>query len=162
VTERDEELAKLSAVPLFEDLSKRELSRLYRESTIVNHEEGHTIVTEGRGAHGFHLIRSGTAPVVRNGRVLTHLGPGQFFGELALFDTGPRTATIVSETPLQVLVVSRSDFRRVGAGKSDVGLEAPRTCGRSIEGGAECARCRAWVSRPGKTVMDTRERRRLL
>ncbi len=112
MTDKNEELGKLGAVPLFEDLSKRELSRLYRESTIVNHEEGHTIVAEGRGALGFHLIRSGTARVVRNGRVLARLGPGQFFGELALFDTGPRTATIVSETPLQALVVSRPDFRR--------------------------------------------------
>ena len=111
-----EELAKLGAVPLFEDLTKRELSRLYRESKIVNHGEGHTIVVEGRGGHGFHLIRSGTARVLRNGRLLARLGPGKFFGELSLFDSGPRTATIVSETPLEVLVVSRADFRRLVQG----------------------------------------------
>ena len=111
--ERKEELAKLAAVPLLQGLSKKQLSRLYREATIVNHGAEHTVVTQGHAGHGFHFIRSGVARVVRNGQKIDEMGPGEFFGEFALIDSGPRTATVITNTPLEALVISRSDFKRL-------------------------------------------------
>lgn len=111
--ERKEELARLAAVPLLQGLSKKQLSRLYQEATIVKHGAEHTIVTEGHTGHGFHFIRSGVARVIRNGRTIDEMGPGEFFGELALIDSGPRTATVITNTPLEALVISRPDFKRL-------------------------------------------------
>jgi CRP-like cAMP-binding protein len=113
MVDKKQELARLAAVPILEGLSKRQLGGLYRDASIVNHPEGHTVVAEGRGALAFHLIRSGAARVIRGGRTVARLGPGDFFGELALIDSGPRTATIVTETPLEALVISSADFKRL-------------------------------------------------
>lgn len=112
-TDRKDELAELAAVPLLQGLSKKQLSRLYREATIVKHGPEHVVVTEGHAGHGFHFIRSGVARVVRNGRTIDELGPGEFFGEFALIDSGPRTATVITNTPVEALVISRPAFKRL-------------------------------------------------
>lgn len=102
---------RLASVPLFEDLSTRELDLFSTVTKRVEHPEGAEIMTEGAEGVGFHLILAGTVSVRRGGRKIATLGKGQFFGELALFDEGTRSATIVAESPVSTLVVTSWDFK---------------------------------------------------
>ena len=108
---KKERLERLGSVRLFEELSKAELRYLDDIGKIVNHSEGHIIIGEGDRAAGFHLILDGEARVVRRGRTVARLGRGEFFGEMALIDEGPRTATVLAATPLTILAISGWDFR---------------------------------------------------
>lgn len=108
---KKERLERLGSVRLFEELSKADLKYLDDISVIVHHDEGHTIIGEGDRAAGFQLILEGEARVVRGGRTVVRLGPGEFFGEMALIDEGPRTADVIAATPMTTLGISGWDFR---------------------------------------------------
>ncbi len=108
---KQEKLELLGAVPLFGDLSKKNLERLLETAKESHHREGESVVTEGRGGVGVHLITDGKAKVVRSGRTVAHLGPGEFFGEMALVDDAPRSASVLAETDLETLVISKWEFR---------------------------------------------------
>lgn len=110
MTTKQEGVAQLGAVPMFADLSKRDLGRLWDRMKLVQHAPDHQIVAEGRGGHGFHLIVSGSVRVERTGKKVT-LGPGQFFGEMSLIDEGPRTATVTAAEPTTIATMSSGEFR---------------------------------------------------
>ena len=98
----------LKAARLFEGLSKKEVGEVARRSKEIEHSAGEEIIREGAKGVGFHLILAGRARVTRNGRKLRELGPGDTFGDISLIDGGPRTASVVAETP----VVAVRLFRR--------------------------------------------------
>lgn len=108
---KKERLERLGSVRLFEGLSKADLEYILSISRIVEHAEGHTIISEGGPGVGFDLILEGEARVVRRGRTVARLGPGDYFGEMALIDEGPRTATIIAATPIITLGIVAWDFR---------------------------------------------------
>ncbi len=108
---KKEKLEKLAAVPLFSDLSKRTLNRILDNSKETTHVAGQTVVTQGHEGAGFHMILSGRAKVVRGGRKAAMLGPGEYFGEMALLDGGRRTATVVAETDLVTLYIAQWGFK---------------------------------------------------
>jgi CRP-like cAMP-binding protein len=108
---KQEKLELLGAVPLFSDLSKKDLERVMTTSKEAVHGQGESVVTEGRGGVGFHLITDGKAKVIRGGRTVATLGPGEFFGEMALVDDAPRSASVVADTDLMTLVISKWEFR---------------------------------------------------
>ena len=108
---KKQQLELLGSVPLFEGLSKADLKHLVDISKVVFHDEGHTIIHEGDHGAGFQLILDGEARVVRGGRTAARLGPGEFFGEMALIDEGPRTATVIAATPLTTLGIASWNFR---------------------------------------------------
>lgn len=108
---KKEKVEKLSSVPLFSELSQKDLGRLCDMSKETVHRAGQSVVTEGRGGVGFHLILSGEAKVVRGGRTVANLGPGDFFGEMTLIDGAPRSATVFAETDLTTAVLSQWEFR---------------------------------------------------
>ena len=99
-TDRKTLISMLGAVPLFERLSKKDLDLIAKSSSEVDHRAGQHVVEEGRTGVGFHLILSGTATVKRGGRRLRSLGPGESFGDIALIDGGPRSATVTATTDL--------------------------------------------------------------
>jgi CRP-like cAMP-binding protein len=105
--------AALTAVPLFDGFSKRHLRRLARESDAVEFAPGRPIVAEGQAGEAMFVVLTGTARVVRGGRKVGALIPGDFFGELSALDGGPRTASIVPETPVEVLRVFGHTLRRM-------------------------------------------------
>ncbi len=109
---RDAFLDHLSEVPLFSALSKRDLQLVARAAEDVKVEAGKVLVTEGSAGAEFFVIVDGKARVTRRGRKVAGLGPGQFFGELALLDRAPRNATVVAETPMELLVLGRERARR--------------------------------------------------
>ena len=102
----------LAQVPLFAGVPPRFIKRLAGEMDEQRFMEGATIVRKGEPGDTFYVLVEGEARVTdENGKRLARLIPGDFFGEISLMDGGPRTATVVSETPLTALALSRKDFR---------------------------------------------------
>lgn len=102
---------RLASVPLFEGLSKRELRQVVSATSEVTFPEGRSIVEEGADAGaGFHLILDGEVRVIMAGRTRARLGPGEFFGEISLLDGGPRTATVLAQTPVRTLSIPAWNF----------------------------------------------------
>jgi CRP/FNR family cyclic AMP-dependent transcriptional regulator len=104
----------LAHVPLFSHLSRRQLKRLSDSTTEERYMEGAKIVRAGELGDSFYVIVEGEASVedVR-GKTVNHLVPGDFFGEISLLDGGARTATVVSQTPMRMLVLKRNAFRKI-------------------------------------------------
>ncbi len=107
----NETAAQLAQVPMFSGCSKRELAVIARAAKEVSHREGTVIAREGERGIGFFLILEGTAKVTIGGKTKATLGPGEFFGEVALLDGGPRTATVVATSPLHLLGITGWVFR---------------------------------------------------
>lgn len=103
----------LSEVPLFSDLSKKELDQLSRAVKTVHHREGSVLAREGESGLGFFLIVDGTVGVKVGARSRTKMGPGDFFGEISLIDGGPRSATLVAETPVTTIGLTQWVFKRM-------------------------------------------------
>jgi CRP/FNR family transcriptional regulator, cyclic AMP receptor protein len=101
---------RLAAVPMFAALTKRELQQVASAADEIDVGPGTVLTQEGRTGHEFFLILSGKAIVRRNNRKVATLGPGQFFGELALLDRGPRTATVEADTDMTLLVLGQREF----------------------------------------------------
>jgi CRP/FNR family transcriptional regulator, cyclic AMP receptor protein len=102
---------QLQSVPLFSGCSARELASLGRFLREVNYPAGREIVREGQSGSGLHVILEGETKVVVGDRTRRRLGPGAFFGEISLLDRGPRTATVVAETPVRTVSLSAWNFR---------------------------------------------------
>jgi CRP/FNR family cyclic AMP-dependent transcriptional regulator len=105
--------AGLAAVPLFLACSKRDLQIVARHTEMVEVPAGTEVVTEGSKGDAFYFILAGEAVVRRRGRKVATLGPGRFFGELALLDPGPRDATVVAVSPLMLGVLGARVFRAI-------------------------------------------------
>ena len=101
---------QLANVPLFSSLSKKDLQRVAKASTEVTFPAGKTLVDQGRTGHEFFLILDGSAVVRRNNRKIADLGPGQYFGELAILDRGPRSASVIASTDMRALVLGQREF----------------------------------------------------
>ena len=108
---RDADL--LARVPLFAGLSKRHLRNVAGIAKHLALGEGSEVAKEGDPGNDFYVIAAGQARVVRGGRTIAKLMPGDFFGEIALLDGGPRTASVVAETPIELLVLNRKPFTQV-------------------------------------------------
>ena len=100
----------LQKVPIFTGLSERQLRHLAKDSMGRQYHDGDTIVQQGEKGIGFYLLASGRAEVRRKGRRLATLGPGDFFGEMALFDDEPRNADVVAIAPTSCVVLSKWEF----------------------------------------------------
>jgi CRP-like cAMP-binding protein len=100
----------LANVSLFSACSKKELQAVARASDQVDLAEGRALCEQGSIGREAFIILDGKAEVKRNGRKVATLGPGDCFGELALLDHGPRTATVTAATPLKVLVIGAREF----------------------------------------------------
>ena len=110
---RDSKLEHLAQVRLFSACTKKELALLGKATDEVSVPAGREVVTEGTIGHEFFLILEGSASVIRNGKKIATLGPGQYFGEMALLDRRPRSATVTSETDMTLLVLGQRQFNGV-------------------------------------------------
>jgi CRP-like cAMP-binding protein len=106
----DPKIEHLSNVQMFSALNKKELRLIAKAADVSTVKAGTEIVTEGAPGHEFYLIMSGQATVRRNGRKVATLGPGQYFGELALLDRGPRSATVTADTDVELAILSQREF----------------------------------------------------
>lgn len=103
----DKTLAKIS---LFSECTKKELQAISRIVTPINVAAGKVLTKEGDAGREFLIIAKGTATVKKNGRKVASLGPGDFFGELALLAGVPRTATVIADTDMTVEALNRAEF----------------------------------------------------
>ena len=101
----------LHNVPIFSDCSPKDLSAVARGLKEVNHKAGTVIAREGDPGVGLFVIVDGEAKVTIGGKLKSKLGPGDFFGEIALLDGGPRTATVTAETDVKLLGLTEWVFR---------------------------------------------------
>jgi CRP-like cAMP-binding protein len=104
-------LAVLQRVPLFADLSPQELQQIAMLFRECDFEAGTTILQEGSGGAAFYVIEAGEALVSITGTPHSTLTTGDYFGEIALLDEGPRMATITAATRLDCWCLTASDFR---------------------------------------------------
>lgn len=103
----------LSAVPLFSGLSRRHLKKLAEHADVVRFREREEIVESGHPGGTFYVILEGEARVVRGGKAIGRVEPGEFFGEISLLDGGPRSATVVAATPVTAIRIFKRSFDRV-------------------------------------------------
>jgi CRP/FNR family transcriptional regulator, cyclic AMP receptor protein len=106
----DPKLDLLRKVPLFAQCRTRSIEEIGRLADEVDVPAGKVLARQGEQGDAFYLLASGSAQVERDGTVLGTLGPGDFFGEIALIDHGPRTATVTTSEPSRVLVVGHREF----------------------------------------------------
>jgi CRP-like cAMP-binding protein len=100
----------LSQIWIFSTCSPAELKRIRSAFTELRVKAGKELCKEGEPGREFFVILEGTAEVIRGGKRVNTLGPGQFFGELALLDRRPRTATVRAATDMTVLVLAQREF----------------------------------------------------
>jgi CRP-like cAMP-binding protein len=105
------EPAALAAVPLFASLGEEELERVAAWMETRRADAGERLVSEGATGYSFFVLQDGTASVTRDGQELTTLGPGDFFGELAITGDGRRTATVTATSSVTVAAMFGSQFR---------------------------------------------------
>jgi len=98
---------------MFRHLSQSELERVAGWLQSFSIPEGDVLVREGAAAHEFFLIEDGEAAVLEDGERVAVLGPGDFFGEIGLVETGRRTASVVAVTPMDVIVMYGPEFERM-------------------------------------------------
>jgi CRP/FNR family cyclic AMP-dependent transcriptional regulator len=103
----------LSSIPLFRNLSARQLRKLQRSAAEDRYEAGTTIVNQGGRTTALFVVLEGSVKVVKNGRTVSRRGPGQYFGELSMIDGRPRAASVVSETPVRCLVLHQDSLRKL-------------------------------------------------
>ncbi len=133
-------VAKLANVPLFSGCSKRELALIARSAKTVTHREGTVIAHEGEPGVGLFVILDGECEVTVGGRRRAKLGPGDFFGEIALLDGGPRTATVRALSDVTLAGITGWVFRGLIT-------EHPRIALKTLE--AVAGRLRAVSKEPG-------------
>ena len=106
--------ARLRSVPLFSSLSERERERVSRWADEVDVDAGRPLIGQGQIGWEFFVIEDGTAEVSVDGERRGELGPGDFFGEIALLEESRRrTATVVARTPMTLIVMNGRDFRHM-------------------------------------------------
>src|ERR1041385_8169879 len=96
---------------MFSACSKRELQQLASVADELKYGKGEVLIKEGSTGREFFVILDGTAEITRNGKRVADIGPGSFFGELALLDKSPRNATVTAKTDLEVVVLEERAFR---------------------------------------------------
>jgi CRP/FNR family cyclic AMP-dependent transcriptional regulator len=107
----DPKLELIAAVPLFAGFNRREIEAVGRLMDEIDVKAGRVLMREGASGREFFIVVSGGVRVERNGRKVNELGTGDFLGEIALIDGGPRTATAIATEPCRLLVLGVGSFR---------------------------------------------------
>jgi CRP-like cAMP-binding protein len=131
----DEHLAQ---VPLFQGLSRRQLRTVSSLATRMDLAPGTVLAKEGRRGSEFFILLDGEVDVLHGDHVLETRGPGEFVGEMALMDSRPRTADLVTKTPVVLEVMSSREFQSLLSEVPSVSdqIRATMTARREIGGGA--------------------------
>jgi len=99
--------------PLFARCSRTEMKEIVKLADEIDLREGKEMTREGSPGREFFVLLEGTADVKKNSRKVNTLGPGDFFGEIALISHAPRTATVIATSPVRALVITDRSFRRL-------------------------------------------------
>jgi CRP/FNR family cyclic AMP-dependent transcriptional regulator len=129
---QDAKVEALKRAPLFEGLSKKELSQLAQVSEDMEVPAGEVLTREGDTGQEFFVIVDGTIEVTAKGKPLGDRGGGDFVGEIALLEDVKRTATVTAKTPLRLFVLTRQDFRRLVDQNPEVERKVLQTLARRV------------------------------
>jgi CRP-like cAMP-binding protein len=116
----------IGACPLFRGLDADGLAAVAAAAIEVEFPAERVIARQGEIGTGFFVVAEGSARVVRDGKTLARLGPGEFFGELSVLDGGPRIAQVVADRPTRCLALASWDFERVLREEPGVALSVLR------------------------------------
>ena len=105
---------RLRTIPVFASLDEQTLHRVAIFASEVSHPAGRELVRQGDYAREFMVIEEGEADVVCNGERIATLGPGDYFGEIGVLEKTRRTATVVSTTPVRLVLLTHWDLKKAG------------------------------------------------
>ena len=117
----------LRRVPLLSGVHRKELDRMAKRMSTRTFSAGESAIEEGQPGAGFWLIESGGADVTLGGRHIRNLGPGDYFGEIALIDDGPRSATVVATAEMTCRGMSPWEFKAFVAENPEAAWAVMRT-----------------------------------
>ena len=123
----------LKGIALFERLSKDQLAEVARSADEIDVEAGKRLISEGRFGYEFFVIADGTAQVMRNNEHIADLGPGDFFGEMALMGDTVRNADVITSSPMTAMVMTDTAFRSLKRRMPDVAEDIREACRRRTE-----------------------------
>jgi len=109
--ENEAAIAMLEKNPLWAGLDRKDLKAIVNVLEERKFETGDIILGKGEGGVGFYLIRDGSVEVKSDSKILAKLGPGQFFGEMAILDNQPRSADVVAAEPSRCFIISEWSFK---------------------------------------------------
>ena len=135
----DEKLELLHRIPLFAQFDRHHIERLGMLTEEVDVPAGKVLIRQGDSGDDLMVVVSGQVGVERNGERVNQLGPGDFFGEIALIERAPRSATVTAEAPTRLLVVSHRDFHSLMDEFPEVAAKVLMTLAhrlRALESGA--------------------------
>jgi CRP/FNR family transcriptional regulator, cyclic AMP receptor protein len=129
---QDTKVQALKGAPLFDSLSRKDLTQLARVSEDLEVEPGTVLCKEGEIGREFFVIVDGKVKVTRKGRRIAMRGSPDFLGEIALLEELPRTATVTAETPVRLFVLTGKDFRYLLDQNPDVERKVLRALARRL------------------------------
>lgn len=118
----DVDAKSLERVPLFAGLSNKDRDKIARWADAIDLPAGKHLLEEGRLPHEFFVIVDGEVEVSHEGERLATLGPGDFFGEIALIEHGRRTASVVTTAPTTLAVMSPASFAAMRREMAEVAI----------------------------------------
>jgi CRP/FNR family transcriptional regulator, cyclic AMP receptor protein len=130
---KNEKVELLRRTALFAGCTKAELIEVALSADERAAAEGDRLTEEGRRGREFFVLVDGAVAVARSGRKLADLGPGDWFGEIAILTHKPRTATVTAISPVRVLVISDRAFRRVVETTPRIALSVLRSVAARLE-----------------------------
>jgi CRP-like cAMP-binding protein len=123
---------RLACIPLFEGLSKRQLSQVSSLMTLLDLKAGKVLARQGEIGREFLILLEGQVEVARDGKIIAVRGPGDFIGEIALLDNRPRTATVTARTDVVVEVLNRGEFASLLAEAPELSSQVMATMARRL------------------------------
>ena len=136
---RDEKLELLHGIPIFARFDRKHLERLGMLTEEIDVPAGKVLIRQGELGDDLMILVKGMVAVERDGEKVNKLGPGEFFGEIALIERGPRTATVTTETACRLLVLNHRSFHALMEEFPEVAASVLLTLAhrlRSLEAGA--------------------------
>ncbi len=130
---KNEKVELFKRIPLFAECTRAELVEIALNADEREAPEGDRLTEEGSRGREFFILVEGAVAVRRGARKLADLGPGDWFGEIAILTYKPRTATVTATSPVRLLVISDRTFRRVVETTPRIALKVLRTVAERLE-----------------------------
>ena len=130
---KNEKVELLKRIPLFAECTKAELIEVAISTDEREAPEGHKLTEQGERGREFFILVEGAVGVRRSGRRLADLGPGDWFGEIAILTYKPRTATVTATSPVRLLVITDRAFRRLVETTPRIALKVLRNVAERLE-----------------------------
>jgi CRP-like cAMP-binding protein len=128
----DATVGELAAIPLFASQSEAELAEIACWFDAKDVSENARLIGEGAAGYDFFVLADGSAAVTVNGEEVGSLGPGDFFGEIAILGDGRRSATVTTTAPSRLLVMFGTEFRRLQQRYPGIASQIEATMGERV------------------------------